>query len=76
MAIDMTITLGHVIQIIGYLVVAIGLYYGIRIDLTRMHEQRQAAMDKAVAAHELAGEAHDKLYRHVETFHTDRRKGS
>lgn len=64
------LTWGHLFQLGSSVVVAIGLYWGVRIDLARLEEKRNETQRKAEDAHELAGEAHEKIYKHVEDFHT------
>ena len=70
MQVDMTINLGHIIQIIGYILAAVGLYYGIRIDLVRKEEKILQVHETAKDAKLIAIDAANSVHTHVEKFHT------
>jgi hypothetical protein len=62
-----------ILQVLGYCIVAVGLYYGIKLDLQATRNRAESAAKRADEAHELADEAHTKLYKHVtETPHLQR----
>lgn len=59
------ITVGTIIQLSGYVIVAVGLYLGIKLDLQSSRIKAESAKTRADEAHSLAGDAHDKIYEHV-----------
>ena len=62
-----------VLQIIGYVIVAVGLYWAVKLDLQATRTKAESAKDRANEAHELAEAAHSKIYEHVVHEHTKRR---
>lgn len=67
------VPLGIVLQIAGYIIVAVGLYWAIKLDLQSTRMRAESAKSRADEAHELADEAHTKLYNHVVHEHGERR---
>ena len=63
------IAVGTLLQVLGYVIVAVGLYFGIKLDLQASRTKADSAAKQADAAHELAGEAHEKIYDHVTQAH-------
>jgi hypothetical protein len=67
-----SVPLGIVLQIIGYIIVAVGLYWAIKLDLQYTRLKAESAKDRANEAHDLADDAHSKLYSHIINEHSDR----
>lgn len=72
MTVDMTINLGHIITLIGYIIAAVALYFGIRIDLTRKEGKIAEVHALATEGKEIAIAATKDVTDHVEKFHTTR----
>ncbi len=72
---DLTITTGHIITLAGYVILAIGVYFGIRIDLARLEERRTMDKEACARAQNTADAAHSKINEHVITFHSHRIRG-
>ena len=69
-----SVPLGIVLQIAGYIIVAAGLYWAIKLDLQSTRLKADSAKDRANEAHGLADEAHSKLYNHIIHEHGERRR--
>lgn len=73
MALDLNVTIPALIELVGYTGLAIALYFGIKIDLARMHERIVQEVARSERAQETADSAHVRITGHVIDFHTDRR---
>lgn len=76
MALDLNVTIPAIIELVGYAGLAVALYFGIKIDLARMHERIIQEVDRSKRAQETADNAHVRITGHVIDFHTDRRNKS
>ncbi len=68
-----SIPLDTVVQLGGYIIIAAGLYWSIKLDLQATRVKAESAKDRANEAHELADEAHTKIYNHIVRDHSERR---
>lgn len=65
MTVDLTLRAGDIIQLFGFLIVAIGLYFGVKSDLARLHDKHEVLNDDVEEIKGSVNLVNDKIYRHV-----------
>ena len=70
---DIGLTLHDLVQLGGYAVVAMGVYYGIKLDLAKLHLKILAMEQFATETKIIAVDAQTKLYNHINQLYRDRR---